>query len=254
MKKKTLVTLFAGTAILGASIAPAAAHATTTGTTPANVEMTSGSLPGGNGDGDDGSTQEPEPGSNTNFDLLYVPTEFKFASTEVSSDLSAISLDANGTQTKRYAVGDVRGTQAGWSVTAGVAEMKNGTATLEGSITFAQTGAVAKYDETAKTYSRDVAAFAADPGSPEFAGTTIPVGGAAVSIATAAVGKGQGTWDSELSNVKLNITTPSSKITNGAYTGNVTWTLVAAPQTVTNENTALLEKELRTGARLLFDT
>ncbi|MDN3188145.1 WxL domain-containing protein [Enterococcus faecalis] len=231
MKKKTLVTLFAGTAILGASIAPAAAHATTTGTTPANVEMTSGSLPGGNGDGDDGSTQEPEPGSNTNFDLLYVPTEFKFASTEVSSDLSAISLDANGTQTKRYAVGDVRGTQAGWSVTAGVAEMKNGTATLEGSITFAQTGAVAKYDETAKTYShsRDVAAFAADPGSPEFAGTTIPVGGAAVSIATAAVGKGQGTWDSELSNVKLNITTPSSKITNGAYTGNVTWTLVAAP-------------------------
>ena len=226
MKKKTLVTLFAGTAILGASIAPAAAHATTTGTTPANVEMTSGSLPGGTGDGDDGSTQEPEPGSNTNFDLLYVPTEFKFASTEVSSDLSAISLDATGTQTKRYAVGDVRGTQAGWSVTAGVAEMKNGTATLEGSITFAQTGAVAKYDETAKTYSRDVAAFAADPGSPEFAGTTIPVGGAA---ATAAVGKGQGTWDSELSNVKLNITTPSSQITNGAYTGNVTWTLVAAP-------------------------
>ncbi|NSN52376.1 WxL domain-containing protein, partial [Enterococcus faecalis] len=198
MKKKTLVTLFAGTAILGVSIAPAAAHATTTGTTPANVEMTSGSLPGGTGDGDDGSTQEPEPGSNTNFDLLYVPTEFKFASTEVSSDLSAISLDATGTQTKRYAVGDVRGTQAGWSVTAGVAEMKNGTATLEGSITFAQTGAVAKYDETAKTYSRDVAAFAADPGSPEFAGTTIPVGGAAVSIATAAVGKGQGTWDSEL--------------------------------------------------------
>ena len=152
MKKKTLVTLFAGTAILGASIAPAAAHATTTGTTPANVEMISGSLPDGNGDGEDGSTQEPGPGTNTNFDLLYVPTEFKFASTEVSSDLSAISLDATGTQTKRYAVGDVRGTQAGWSVTAGVAEMKNGTATLEGSITFAQTGAVAKYDETAKTY------------------------------------------------------------------------------------------------------
>ena len=216
MKKKTLVTLFAGTAILGASIAPAAAHATTTGTTPANVEMTSGSLPGGTGDGDDGSTQEPEPGSNTNFDLLYVPTEFKFASTEVSSDLSAISLDATGTQTKRYAVGDVRGTQAGWSVTAGVAEVKNGTATLEGSITFAQTGAVAKYDETAKTYSRDVAAFAADPGSPEFAGTTIPVGGAAVSIATAAVGKGQGTWDSELSNVKLNITTRNLDISGCA--------------------------------------
>ena len=229
MKKKTLVTLFAGTAILGASIAPAAAHATTTGTTPANVEMTSGSLPGGTGDGDDGSTQEPGPGTNTNFDLLYVPTEFKFASTEVSSDLSAISLDATGTQTKRYGVVDVHGTQAGWSVTAGVAEMKNGTATLEGSITFAQTGAVAKYDETTTKYSRDVAAFAADPGSPEFAGTTIPVGGAAVSIATAAVGKGQGTWDSELSNVKLNITTPSSQITNGAYTGNVTWTLVAAP-------------------------
>ena len=139
MKKKTLVTLFAGTAILGASIAPAAAHATTTGTTPANVEMTSGSLPGGTGDGDDGSTQEPGPGTNTNFDLLYVPTEFKFASTEVSSDLSAISLDATGTQTKRYGVGDVRGTQAGWSVTAGVAEMKNGTATLEGSNPFTPT-------------------------------------------------------------------------------------------------------------------
>ena len=69
MKKKTLVTLFAGTAILGASIAPAAAHATTTGTTPANVEMTSGSLPGGTGDADDGSTQEPEPGSNAKLDF-----------------------------------------------------------------------------------------------------------------------------------------------------------------------------------------
>ena len=230
MKKKTLVTLFAGTAILGASIAPAAAHATTTGTTPANVEMTSGSLPDGPGDGEDGSTQEPDPTNpNTNFDLLYVPTEFKFAATEVNSDLSAISLDATGTQTKRYGVGDVRGTQAGWTVTAGITEMKNGAAALEGSITFAQTGAVAKYNETAKTYSRDVAAFAADPGSPEFAGTTIPVGGAAVPIATAAVGKGQGTWDSELSNVKLNITTHSSQITTGAYTGNVTWTLVVAP-------------------------
>ncbi|RBR47152.1 WxL domain-containing protein [Enterococcus faecalis] len=230
MKKKTLVTLFAGTAILGASIAPAAAHATTTGTTPASVSVTDGSLPDGKGDDNDGSTTDPDPENpNTNFDLLYVPTEFKFAATEVGSDFSAISLDAAGSQTKRYGVGDVRGTQAGWSVTAGAAEMKNGTATLEGSITFAQTGAVAKYDTTAKTYSRDVAAFATDPGSPEFAGTSIPVGGAAVSIATAAVGKGQGTWDSELSNVKLNVTTPSSKIKTGAYTGNVTWTLVAAP-------------------------
>ncbi|MGH2217605.1 WxL domain-containing protein, partial [Enterococcus faecalis] len=85
----------------------------------------------------DGSTQVPEPGSNTKFVILYVTTEFKFASTEVSSDLSAIWLDATGTQTKRYAVGDVRGTQPGWSVIAGVAEMKNGSATLEGSITFA---------------------------------------------------------------------------------------------------------------------
>ncbi len=100
MKKKTLVTLFAGTAILGASIAPAADMQQQLVQHQTNVEMTSGSLPGGTGDGDDGSTQEPEPGSNTNFDLLYVPTEFKFASTEVSSDLSAISLDATGTQTK----------------------------------------------------------------------------------------------------------------------------------------------------------
>ncbi len=68
-----------------------------------------------------------------------------------------------GTQTKRYAVGDVRGTQAGWTVTAGITEMKNGTATLEGSINFTQNRAVAKYNETAKTYSRDVAAFATDP-------------------------------------------------------------------------------------------
>ena len=146
--KKNIGNFICGTAILGQALP--AADMQQQLVQHRNVEMTSGSLPGGTGDGDDGSTQEPEPGSNTNFDLLYVPTEFKFASTEVSSDLSAISLDATGTQTKRYAVGDVRGTQAGWSVTAGVAEMKNGTATLEGSITFAQTGAVAKYDETAK--------------------------------------------------------------------------------------------------------
>ncbi|WP_430602355.1 hypothetical protein IGJ78_002431 [Enterococcus sp. DIV2447a] len=249
MKKRMLATAFAATAILGASVAPAAVHANTTGTSPAQIEFREGTLPGGgggdngtDGPGDGNNDGDNEGGSLTSFDLLYVPRAFNFAATQIGSDLTAgIAIDPSieaeqtatppltGTNTlvKRFGVGDVRGTNEGWHVTANVAEMKNGSDALVGEIQFKQTGAYAKYNGT--SYEREVAGFDTDLAAPTFAGTSIPVGGDAVTIANADKGQGQGTWDSELSDIKLSIQTPASQIKAGTYTGKINWTLVSGP-------------------------
>ena len=45
----------------------------------------------------------------------------------------------------------------------------------------------------------------------------------------ATVGKGQGTWVGRFDDMTLNVTTPMQQLKKGAYTGNITWNLVAGP-------------------------
>ncbi|WP_368731330.1 WxL domain-containing protein [Klebsiella pneumoniae] len=47
-------------------------------------------------------------------------------------------------------------------------------------------------------------------------------------LANATAGKGQGLWQFSF-RPSLNITTPAYNIKAGAYTGNITWNLVAGP-------------------------
>ncbi|MFZ4355836.1 WxL domain-containing protein, partial [Enterococcus gallinarum] len=71
--------------------------------------------------------------------------------------------------------------------------------------------------------------YEADPTTPDFSGTNIPLSGDAIAIATASSGKGQGIWYSGIRTMNLEVTTPYQQIKAGAYTGNITWNLVAGP-------------------------
>ena len=69
-----MASLLVGSAVVGASLAPLSAQATTTGNTPVDVEFEGGTIEG----------------LETSFDLIYLPTAFYFSATKISDDLSAI--------------------------------------------------------------------------------------------------------------------------------------------------------------------
>ncbi|EGO7885836.1 WxL domain-containing protein [Enterococcus faecalis] len=228
MKKKLLASLLVSSAVVGASLAPLSAQAVTTGNTPVQVEFGGGKLPDGESEGN--STVRPDPGAtNTDFDLLYIPEMISFQKKMISDDLSAIYSISE----TRYGVGDLRGTKEGWHVTATIPEMTNGEETLTGEFSFAQSGWVLTYYEASNKFSvvgggGDV--FTNNPAAPDFLATSsIRIGGGAALVGNAVSGKGQGIWSSYMTNKYLNITTPYQQIKAGAYTGNVTWNLVAGP-------------------------
>ncbi|EGO5241439.1 WxL domain-containing protein [Enterococcus faecalis] len=225
MKKKLFASLLVSSAVVGASLAPLSAQAVTTGNTPVQVEFGGGKLPDGNGD-DGGKDPDPN-GSNTDFDLLYVPVKFIFPKTAISADLSALSTGVIA----RYGVGDLRGTKEGWHVTAAIPEMANGEEKLTGIFSFKQQSYIVTYDEERNLFEPIRGYdYNSDPSAPEFlASSSITIGGGATLVGNAVSGKGQGMWGSALTEKYLNITTPYQQLKAGAYTGNVTWNLVAGP-------------------------
>ncbi|ELZ4684777.1 WxL domain-containing protein [Enterococcus faecalis] len=231
MKKKMMASLLVSSAVVGASLAPLSAQATTTGNTPVQVEFGGGVLP----DADAGtSTERPNPGAtNSDFDLLFIPKAYNFGKLSISDDLTKpIPLRQPGYHDK-LGVGDVRGTKEGWHLTAQSSSMTSGTESLQGNVYFsAITGYELGYNETNNTYGfitpteTDQATL---PDRPVPKDWSASFGGDAQIIANAPVGKGQGMWGFMLKDVALNITTPANDIKAGAYTGNITWNLVAGP-------------------------
>ncbi|EGO7570138.1 WxL domain-containing protein [Enterococcus faecalis] len=227
MKKKIMASLLVGSAVVGASLAPLSAQAVTTGNTPVQAEFGGGTLPDGNSGGN-GVDPDPE-GSNSNFDLLYIPRNLSFAKTAISDDLS--SIKQLSLLTNSYAVGDLRGTKEGWHVTATILEMANGEDKLTGTISFNQRGHIVYYDEVINYFKlEDTTTFNNSPVAPEFpTSVSLTIGGGALLVGNAISGKGQGMWNSNMDSITLNITTPYQQIKAGNYTGNITWNLVAGP-------------------------
>ena len=113
-----MASLLVGSAVVGASLAPLSAQATTTGNTPVSV-----GVEGGIARRNYGGAIDPDPNTlNSDFDLLYIPRSISFAKTAISDDLSSIKSSSYA----NYAVGDLRGTKEGWHVTATILEMVNG--------------------------------------------------------------------------------------------------------------------------------
>ncbi|WP_061100875.1 WxL domain-containing protein [Enterococcus faecalis] len=226
MKKKLLASLLVSSAVVGASLAPLSAQAVTTGNTPVQVEFGGGKLPDGNGDV--GGIDPDLNGSNSDFDLLYIPQKFIFPKTAISADLSALSTGI----ASRYGVGDLRGTKEGWHVTAAIPEMANGEEKLTGIFSFTQNeGYIVTYDEEKNVFKPDLTSdFNSNPAAPEFlASRSITIGGGAVLLSNAVSGKGQGMWGFTMTNKYLNITTPYQQLKAGTYSGAVTWNLVSGP-------------------------
>ncbi|MGH1790358.1 WxL domain-containing protein [Enterococcus faecalis] len=238
MKKKLLASLLVGSAVVGASLAPLSAQATTTGTTPVTVGIEGGTLPDVSGDP---NTVRPNPdASNSNFDLLFIPRDFNFGKLSISDDLTkpipniGDTAGSNG-HIEAIGVGDLRGTKEGWHLTAQSNGMKLGNESLQGNIT---TSLIASYDleynKDSNKYSTLTTAISAPELSPEIPNAknwSMILGGDAQLIANAASGKGQGLWKFAMFTTSLNITTPYQQIKTGNYTGTITWNLVAGPST-----------------------
>ena len=235
MKKKIMASLLVGSAVVGASLAPLSAQATTTGNTPVQVEFGGGVLP--DHENSTGGALDPDPTKpNTDFDLLAIPRRFGFSPMKINDDLSAI--EENVVFSRSVMVGDVRGTKEGWHVTGELTKMSNGTDELTGDINFGLKVSYAEY--WTHTNSEDIHYYrendtlngvniANDPTAPSAIGTSIKIGGGAAVLMNATVGKGQGTWAGRIDDMTLNVTTPYQQIKAGAYTGNITWNLVAGP-------------------------
>ena len=217
MKKKLLASLLVGSAVVGASLAPLSAQATTTGTTPVTVGFEGGTLEG----------------LETNFDLITIPNEFSFPTMKIGADLSAVPWK-QPTKSTLY-IGDLRGTKEGWHVTGEIKEMSNGTDALSGEVNFGLLPSYAKYDATQQGYiavtDLNGMNIADDPTAPSYIGTSMKIGGGAASIITAPASKGQGLWTGTFKDVSLNVTTPTQQLKKGNYTGTITWNLVAGPST-----------------------
>ncbi|EGO6557764.1 WxL domain-containing protein [Enterococcus faecalis] len=238
MKKKIMVSLLVGSAVVGASLAPLSAQAVTTGNTPVQVELEGGTLPDGNGDG---NTVRPDPGAtNSNFDLLFIPREFDFGTLSISDDLTQPIPNKKDTditqavgEAEAIGVGDMRGTKEGWHLTAQSMGMKLGDESLEGSITNYVINLYAlNYNAETNGYHLQ-GTTPIDPATkPEVINErnwVLPLGGDAVLLANATAGRGQGLWEFVMFDTSLNITTPAYNIKAGNYTGNITWNLVAGP-------------------------
>ncbi len=240
MKKKMMASLLVGSAVVGASLAPLSAQATTTGNTPVQVEFGGGVLPDGDGGSD---TVRPNPdATNSNFDLLYIPREFDFGKLSLSDDLTQpitnkVGEGGSGANLEKVGVGDIRGTKEGWHLTAQSTGMKLENESLQGSINFNSLRIYTLiYNEVTNRYGIDsISSNPNDPSSlvspetPVSENLAITLGGEAQLIGNAASGKGQGLWEFILGGTTLNVTTPMQQIKAGAYTGNITWNLVAGP-------------------------
>ncbi|KAJ78803.1 WxL domain surface cell wall-binding [Enterococcus faecalis] len=234
MKKKIMVSLLVGSAVVGASLAPLSAQAVTTGNTPVQVELEGGTLPDGSGDP---NTVDPDPGAtNSNFDLLFIPREFNFGKLSISDDLTKPIPNKNDAgfngHTEAIGVGDLRGTKEGWHLTAQSTGLKLGTDSIEGSITSSTINLYSLIYDTETNKYVDQTDDLIDPVSkPEVVNNnwSLPLGGEAVLMANATAGKGQGTWRFNMFSTSLNITTPAYEIKAGNYTGDITWNLVAGP-------------------------
>lgn len=236
MKKKMMASLLVGSAVVGASLAPLSAQATTTGNTPVQVEFGGGKLP--DGDGPSPNTERPDPNAtNSDFDLLYIPREYDFGKLSISDDLTQPIPNKvdEGVSGRREAlgVGDIRGTKEGWHVTAQSSGLTLGNERLDGNIT---SGITVLYDlefnETTNQYEYMVTPISAPEIRPSLAAAsdwTLSLGGDATLVANATSGKGQGLWHFAMRDNYLNITTSAYDVKAGNYTGTITWNLVAGP-------------------------
>lgn len=260
MKKQLKLTALLSTAALGFVFAtPVLAADTTpqTGTTNAYISFHSKTTGTDPLDPSDPNTTDPGNGTGNTGDLTLdaVPNTLNFGDHELSettlgnhtytllghkdgaitpsgeswakqdsSTNDPETTDVNGFVYTQ--VTDVRGTGAGWHLTAELASFKNGGAdTLDGAVMSFANGKVQKLTTGADNKMAWAAGDITLVGSP----LNLVAGGGVTDVEDAATGTGRGTqqavWDT--SNVTLSVPKDSAK--PGNATSQITWTLTNAP-------------------------
>ena len=203
---------------------------------------------------------EPVPKPSGDFGLLYVPKEFNFAETAVPTSVvttpTVVPIDTSwegnpgaptstptgsNPTTKHFAVGDVRGKRAaGWRLEAKMtAELSTGSKDLTGAeITMDQginaltpTPSPNPWISTSTTPSATVH-------TPDTVTASVTLNTSSNLIMSAAAetnsgdadGRGEGYWQGEFTNIKLNIpaTAMNAVVADEQYTGTIDWTLTDA--------------------------
>ena len=196
------------------------------------------------GNSKDGNSVDPDPeGSNSNFDLLFIPREFDFGTLSISDDLTQPIFNKadhlNGEDREGVGVGDLRGTKEGWHLTAQSSGLTQGSENLQGTIAVRQVYSnVLRYDETTNEFTSYGSILETAPNIPIRNNWTMDLGGDAKLLANATAGNGQGLWKIGMWSTSLTITTSAYGIKAGNYTGNITWNLVAGPSICSNKKSS----------------
>ncbi|CAM3277603.1 WxL domain-containing protein [Lactiplantibacillus plajomi] len=240
MKKVLSSLLMTGTLLLTAA-APLVANAesvpNTTGKTDVTASFTGNTNPVTPVDPDDPNKPvDPDPGTNGStsgnegggqLSLIYAPKTFNFGSHQIDvlNDQS-YALDTSDTTIKTslwgsannvvLEVSDVRGTNAGWNLTASGSELKSGDDKLVGASITLPGGDVTASGATKTNGAVSVAAKLATTGE-------------AQTVLNAAAGNGAGVTVDQIkpSEIKLNV--PANTAKAQTYTGSINWNLSDTP-------------------------
>jgi len=234
--KKVIGSLLMSGVLLGTVVAPMIANAdtvtenrngqtsvsanfTASTSTVTPVDPTDPNKPSTDGDGNNGAT------AGGGLSLIYAPKSLDFGSHEIDVlNDESYTVDTSSASTKLWVsnavleVSDVRGTNAGWSLTATGDVLTDGTNPAEGATISLPTGTV--------TNSGTAANGAKSATTP-----TINLNGGAtgVEVLSAAKDSGAGVTVDQMTpaNIKLNIAANTVKA--GTYSSNINWTLSDLP-------------------------
>ena len=234
MKKTLLASAATLALLLGTALAPQTVHAADgdAGDAPAATDVTDKPATGDSyaefqvnaGDGSTGGNTGT--GANAGLVLAQVP-DLNFGSTNVAALIKGTTLKYFDGKTLTHGTGvddqdgiievkDYRGTNAGWTLSAQLGNMSNGTTILPGTLSF-----------NATTSQADAAPESTLTGSLE-----ANVKGAAATVWSASANHGEGDNQAKVSTDKTTFTTQAdAQATPGQYDAEMTWTLASVPTT-----------------------
>jgi len=233
--KKVIGSLLMSGALLGTVVAPlvANADANTTGNTAVSatftkstqtitpVDPTDPNTPSTGGDDNNGAA------AGGDLSLIYAPKSLDFGTHEIDvQNAQSYAVDTSSANSKLWdnsavlEVSDVRGTNAGWSLSASATSLTNtaGTATANGATITLPNGDVTN-------------SGAAHNGAVAVKAPVINLNGssAGVQVLSAADGNGAGVTVDNLDPTVTMLNIPANSVKADAYSSTITWTLAATP-------------------------
>jgi len=231
--KKVIGSLLMSGALLGTVVAPlvANADANTTGNTAVSatftkstqtitpVDPTDPNTPSTGGDSGNGAA------AGGDLSLIYAPKSLDFGTHEIDvQNNQSYAVDTSSAKSTLWdnsavlEVADVRGTNAGWSLSASATSLTNGTTAAKGATITLPNG-----DVTNSGADKNGAVAVKTP--------VINLNGSStgVQVLSAATGNGAGVTVDNLDPTITMLNIPANSVKANAYSSTITWTLATTP-------------------------